>query len=249
MFQDDFPSFHIAVIMDGNRRWAEERHKPSYEGHRQGSAIIEEIALAAQDEGANWLTLFAFSTENWGRSKYELSGIMRVLREYLKDDISLLLKHNIRLRAVGNLEDFPSDIASEINQAIEDTKNNTGLNLTVALGYGGQSDLVEAMRKIAHEVKLGRIAPEAINETLIKNNLTSAELPPIDLLIRTGREKRLSNFMPWELAYAELAFSEVLWPDFTGDALKEIIAEYWQRERRFGKGESNTLIKKSAGGA
>ncbi|MGC6485789.1 MAG: polyprenyl diphosphate synthase [Candidatus Puniceispirillales bacterium] len=225
---------HIAIIMDGNRRWAKERGLAPYHGHEQGALKVEEIAEAAHDNGVKWLTLFAFSTENWRRSPLEIRTLMTIFRHYLKAKVQNLINRNIRLRVVGDRSRFPADINTMIDDAVARSAGNDGLNLTIALGYGGKADIAMASRAIAEKLRAGEIDPVEINEDMIKAHLSTAMLPPVDLLIRSGREHRISNFLIWDLAYAELAFSPTHWPDFSPEELTRIIGEYSQGERRFG---------------
>lgn len=238
---------HIAIIMDGNRRWATEKGRPSQFGHQHGSDIVEAVAEAAHNQGANWLTLFAFSTENWKRSSMELTGLMTVLRHYLKNHIPRIIEKNIRLRVAGDLSRFAPDIITLVEDAVVRTRSNTGLNLTIALGYGGHADLARAARAIAEAAAAGQLDPATVDEAMVKQHLTTAELPPVDLLIRTGREQRVSNFLLWDIAYAELAFTPTLWPDFTASELALIIADYTSRSRRFGGGIAVVPAQKTSG--
>lgn len=226
--------FHLGIIMDGNRRWAQKLGKPAYVGHESGSQVIRDIAEHAYERGVKWLTLFAFSTENWSRPKKELDAIMLILRTFLKEKASHIIKNNIRLRQVGDLTGFPEDIIALINDLIDQSRQNDGLNMTIAIGYGGQNDLVLATQKIAQKVESGMLSSGDITAEHVKAHLSTAELPPIDLLLRSGNEQRISNFLLWDLAYAEMVFSPVLWPDFSTDTLDEIFAEYAKRIRRFG---------------
>jgi len=228
---------HLAIIMDGNRRWAYERNKPTKSGHDQGSKIIEQISRHAYDRGVSWLTLFAFSSENWRRSSLEIKGIMTVLDHYLSHEIQGLMKNNVRLRVIGDLQGFSNSILKKIDRAVQVTKHNTGMNLTVALGYGGQADVTQAVTTLAQKVKDGEIKAEAITPDILKSHLYTRELPAVDLLLRTGKEKRISNFLLWDLAYAELAFMDVLWPDFTIAMLDDVLNEFTARNRRFGGDE------------
>ena len=225
---------HIAIIMDGNRRWALDRNLPTRHGHDQGALNVESIAEAAHDQGVRWLTLFAFSTENWSRSTLEIRAPMTIFRNYLKTKVQALIDQNIRLRVIGDRGRFPSDINDMIEDAVVTSATNDGLNLTIALGYGGKADLALATRRIAEKVRDGEADPNAIDEAMIKAHISTAELPPVDLLIRTGRERRISNFLIWDVAYAELAFSPTYWPDFDGQELHQIIDSYTKSDRRFG---------------
>ena len=225
---------HIAVIMDGNRRWARAQGKPAHAGHHQGAGNVEAVAEACHAEGVSWLTLFAFSTENWNRSTAEINALMTVFRHFLSTKQDTLTERNIRLRIIGELGGFDPDIMESLGLLVDRTAGNGGLNLTVALGYGGKADLAQAARRIGERIASGDLDPGAVDEQLIKGHLSTADLPPVDLLIRTGREQRLSNFLLWDTAYAEFAFSETLWPDFGARELKRIIRGYRLRDRRFG---------------
>ena len=225
---------HIAIIMDGNRRWAAAQGKPDHAGHHQGTGNVEEIAEAAHGEGVPWLTLFAFSSENWNRSPVEITALTTVFRHFLHTKADALVERNIRLRVIGDSGRFAPDIVEGIDSLLERTAGNDGLNLTVALGYGGKADIASAVRRIAEKVAAGTLEPGAVDEDLIKGHLATAGIPPVDLLVRTGREKRVSNFLLWDIAYSELVFSDTLWPDFSAMELRRIIGEYRGRDRRFG---------------
>ena len=233
MSKNSMPN-HVAIIMDGNRRWAVENNKMANEGHQYGSEAIDTIVRAALEKNLNWLTLFAFSTENWKRPDSQIQALMAVFRRYAMRKGSIIVKNNIRLRVVGDFSRFDEDIIVSIRDMLTKTTDHNGLNLTVALGYGGQDDIMLATRAIAADVAAGKIAADKIDTTLLKNYLATNELPPVDLLVRTGREQRVSNFLLWDIAYAELAFTDTLWPDFTAEEFSAIIADYAGRERRFG---------------
>ena len=237
--------YHLAIIMDGNRRWAYKRNKPTKTGHDYGSKIIEKISQHAHDRGVSWLTLFAFSSENWKRSSLELKGIMAVLRHYLNHEMQSLIDNNIKLRVIGDLTGFDNDIKGKLAKAEKNTVGNTGLNLTIALGYGGQADLMQAAIALAKKVEKGQLKPSAINEEMIKAELYTQNLPVVDLLIRTGGEQRISNFLLWDLAYAEMAFVDPLWPDFTIAILDEIFDQYANRNRRFGGDSTAEFLLRS----
>lgn len=243
MSQQTIP-YHLAIIMDGNRRWAYQRNKPTKTGHDHGSKIIEQISRHAHDRGVSWLTLFAFSSENWKRSSLELKGIMAVLRHYLTHDMQSLIDNNIKLRVIGDLTGFADDIKDQLAEAEQKTKANTGLNLTIALGYGGQADLTQAAIALAEKVEQGLLKSSAITEDLIKSELYTKSLPVVDLLIRTGGEQRISNFLLWDLAYAEMAFVSPLWPDFTTETLDDILDQYATRNRRFGGDSTAEFLTK-----
>lgn len=225
---------HLAIIMDGNRRWAYQRSQSTRFGHENGSKVIDGISRKAYDNGVKWLTLFAFSSENWRRSSLELRGIMAVLKHYLTNEMHSLMDNNVRLRVVGDLTGFSDDIVALLNEAVIKTSGNTGLNLTVALGYGGQADLVAAAQRLAQKAADGQVNPHKIDADALKAELSTAPLPAVDLLLRTGKEQRISNFLLWDMAYAELFFSDVLWPDFTAEILEQILKDYANRTRRFG---------------
>ena len=225
---------HVAIILDGNGRWAKKRHLPRNMGHRQGSKVVEQIIEDAHDLGIKYLTVYAFSTENWKRSTEEVSTLMGILRTYLKDCVKKSMKNNVRCRVIGRKDELSQDIIDSINNLEEKTKNNTGLNFTIAINYGGRDEIVRAVQKIADKVKAGEIAPGDIDESMISSNLDTAELPDPDLLIRTSGEQRLSNYLPWQLAYTEFYFTDVPWPDFSKEELEKAIEQYNHRDRRYG---------------
>jgi undecaprenyl diphosphate synthase len=233
---------HLAIIMDGNRRWAYRKNKSTQHGHDSGSRVIQGIAERAHERGVKWLTLFAFSSENWKRSSLELKGIMGVLRHYLKNEFHVLAENNVRLRIIGDLEGFSEDIRVLLKDTVRKTAGNTGLNLTIALGYGGQADMVSATRRIADAVQSGRLDVADIDADAVKRHSMTAVLPPIDLLLRTGGEIRVSNFLLWDLAYAELFFSDVLWPDFTPEILDDVFSQFEDRHRKFGGDEDAKTV-------
>ena len=201
---------HVAVILDGNGRWAKKRHMPRTYGHMQGSKVVEDMLYVADDLGVKYFTVYAFSTENWKRSTDEVSTLMNILRKYLKDCVKKSMKNNVRCRVIGRKEELSADIIESINNLEEKTKNNTGLNFTIAINYGGRDEIVRAVQKIADKVKAGEIAPGDIDESMISSNLDTAELPDPDLLIRTSGELRISNFLLWQLAYTEFYFLHTL---------------------------------------
>jgi len=225
---------HVAIIMDGNRRWASLRSRSATFGHEKGSSVVEGIARHAYDEGVSWLTLFAFSSENWRRSPVELRGLFGVLERYLKTKIHTLMQHNIKLRIIGDMTGFSAAIIQLLQKAVAETSGNDGLNLTIALGFGGQVDITRAARRLAELARDGVVDPAMIDADMLKSHLDTSELPPVDLLIRTGGEQRVSNFLLWDLAYAELAFTDTLWPDFSPEELSVLLADYAGRSRRFG---------------
>ena len=221
---------HIAIIMDGNRRWAREHRFDVLKGHSQGSNTLKEIAEHAQKIGVDYLTVFAFSTENWRRPQREVNALIELMRRFLMQDLESLISDNVRLRIIGDLAPFDRDLRALFEDAVKQTSTNTGLQLTVAINYGGKQDLMQAMQKMASE----NPDLKEISEEDLKSALQTSDLPEIDLLIRTGGEYRLSNFILWDSAYAELYFSEKYWPDFTGADLDEAIDNFANRQRRFG---------------
>ena len=225
---------HIAMIMDGNRRWAKTRGLETRDGHKAGADNLENIAKFCTKIGIEYLTVYAFSTENWKRSKEEISGVMAILRVYINSFLKEADKQNIRLKVLGDITVLSKGLQKSINKAIEITKNNTGLTLNIAFNYGGRPELIRAMKNIAKEVKENKIDIEDINEELISNHLYTAGQPDPDLLIRTSRELRTSNFLPWQLVYSEFYFPDKHWPEFGEEDLLEAIRVYQKRNRRFG---------------
>lgn len=231
---DGAKAFHVAIIMDGNGRWAKKRHQPRGLGHKAGVDALKRTIRAAVNEGITHLTVYAFSTENWKRPQAEVNDLMGLLKAFIRADLAQLLHEGVRVRIVGDVETLPPDIKACVLEAEETTKNNTAFNLQVALNYGARHDMVMAVRQISQKVAAGEIAPEAIDERLIDQALSTRQLPPLDLLIRTSGEMRLSNFLLWEAAYAEFVFQDILWPDYGPEALKDALKTYATRERRFG---------------
>ena len=231
---DQLP-LHLAIIMDGNGRWAKQKGKLRVFGHEKGSKAVKQVVEACADLGVKNLTLYAFSTENWSRPKLEVQTLMRLLISSLKKEIKTLQKNNIKLHAIGNLNDLPTKVYKELMDVIEITKTNTHLTLTLALSYGSRDELLNAVKQISIKVKNNIISPEKIDESVINQHLYTQNLPDVDLLIRTGGEQRISNFLLWQIAYAELYFTDVFWPDFSEQHLYEAIVNYQKRERRFGK--------------
>jgi undecaprenyl diphosphate synthase len=225
---------HIAIIMDGNGRWAEQKGALRVEGHRQGAIAVRETVRAARQIGIRYLTLFAFSTENWGRPEPEVQALMALLEDYLLREREEILENQIRLTAIGELWRIPAGVRDRLASLMEESKNNTGMTLCLALSFGGQEELTHAMRAIAEEVARGELSPKDIDELVIQKRLWSHALPAPDLIIRTSGEMRISNFFLWELAYTELYFTEVLWPDFGRDQLVAAIEAFGRRQRRFG---------------
>lgn len=225
---------HVAIIMDGNGRWAKKRMLPRIAGHRKGIEAARNVTRAAGDLGIEVLTLYAFSTENWRRPAEEVSDLMGLLRHFIKSDIDELAQNGVRLRVIGNYKALAPDLVALIDDAIARTARNTRTTLVIALNYGSQAELASVVRDLAQRAKDGTLDPATIDEPMIDNLLDTEGLPPPDLLIRTSGEQRLSNFLLWQLAYAELLFVDTLWPDFGADALADAVAEYGARERRFG---------------
>ncbi len=226
---------HVAIIMDGNGRWAKQRSKPRLYGHKVGVDSVQTIVESASELGVEVLTLYAFSTENWKRPADEVGGLMGLLKTYLQRELSRMLKNRIRLTCIGDIEKLPKDVRDVLQKTITDTAENDKLTLNLALSYGGRAELIRAIRTIATEVSAGDINTDDIDENLIDNHLYTAGLPEPDLLIRTGGEARLSNFLLWQASYAEIYFTDVMWPEFREQAFADAIAEYQGRERRFGR--------------
>ena len=225
---------HIAIIMDGNGRWAKSRFLPRTAGHKAGVETIRKIVKEADRLGIQYLTLYAFSTENWKRPKLEVDALMNLLVTYLRNEIDELHKNNIKLTAVGDFEKLPEACVKELHSAMDKTKDNTGVHLNLALNYGGRNDIREAVVEIAKEYKEGKISLEDITEERIKKHLSTGEIPDPDLVIRTSGEQRLSNFLLWDIAYSEFYYTDIHWPDFDGEALEKAIYAYQKRDRRFG---------------
>jgi undecaprenyl diphosphate synthase len=226
---------HIAIIMDGNGRWAELKGKPRVFGHKNGVTSVKDVIEGCREIGVNYLTLYAFSTENWNRPKLEVKTLMALLVSSLRKELNTLVKNNIKLNTIGNIENLPEKAQVELAEVVEKTKNNTSLTLTLALSYGSREEIVNVIRNISKKVVNNQISVEEINENIINNHLYTFSLPDVDLLIRTSGEKRISNFLLWQIAYAELYFTNTLWPDFRKENLFNAIVDYQQRERRFGK--------------
>jgi undecaprenyl diphosphate synthase len=231
---ENLPS-HIAIIMDGNGRWAKEKGFRRVFGHENGTKSVRTTVESCAELGVKHLTLYAFSTENWKRPKLEVKTLMQLLISSLKKETGTLQKNNIQLNAIGDLKTLPEKVYKELLHVIDETKENSRMVLTLALSYGSRDELVNAMKLISDKVKNNIISVESIDETLINQHLYTQNLPDVDLLIRTSGEKRISNFLLWQIAYAELYFTDVYWPDFTNEHLYEAIVNYQKRERRFGK--------------
>lgn len=225
---------HIAIIMDGNRRWAKVRGLSTKDGHKAGSKNLERIAKFCNNIGIKYLTVYAFSTENWKRTKEEVSALMFILRANLDSMLRKMDLENIKIRVIGEKENISPDIQKKIDKLVEKTKKNTGLTLNIAFNYGGRHEIIHATKVIAEKVKTGEIEIEDINENLISNHIYTDNQPDPDLLIRTSKELRTSGFLPWQLTYTEFYFTEKYWPEFQEEELTEAIKEYQKRNRRFG---------------
>lgn len=225
---------HVAIIMDGNGRWAKKQGLMRVQGHEVGVQRVEEIIRAAQEKGIRYLTLYAFSKENWLRPKEEVSFLMDLLYNYLDRRLSDLLRNNVRFNAIGKLTDLPQKVQEKLARSMEETRNNTGLMVTFAFSYSGRLEITEACRKIAADVAAGRLAVDAIGEKEIADRLYTAGIPDPDLLIRTSGEMRISNFLLWQISYAELYVTEKCWPEFDADEFVKALEAYKKRERRFG---------------
>ena len=226
---------HVAVIMDGNGRWAAKRHLPRIAGHRAGADAVRRTVESAARLGLECLTLYAFSTENWKRPRFEIRALMDLLVEYLRKELHSLKENNIQFRMIGRSDELHLSVLEQIRKAELATFQNTGLRLNIALNYGGRAEIVDAFRAIACEVAAGRLNPAEINEEAIQNNLYTNSLPDPDLLIRTSGEMRVSNFLLWQIAYAEIHVTSTLWPDFGERDLLLALSEYQKRDRRYGR--------------
>ena len=225
---------HVAVIMDGNGRWAKQRGRPRLFGHRAGADSLRAILRACRDHGVEYLTVYAFSTENWVRPQDEVSGLMSLLKTFLKKDEHELHENQVRLRVTGRLQDLPKAVRTELERVMAATRNYEKGHLILALSYGGRAEIVDAVRAIAADVRAGTLAPEAIDEKAIAARLYLPDVPDPDLMIRTSGELRLSNFLLWELSYSEFYFTETLWPDFREADFAKALDEYARRQRRYG---------------
>jgi len=225
---------HVAIIMDGNGRWAREKGLPRREGHRAGAESVREVVEACKKLGVGFLTLYAFSSENWKRPKAEIRALMALLKEFLRVKTPEMKSQGVRLHAIGRLEDLPSDCQRELYSAIDQTSSNSDIDLILALSYGSREEIVDAARQLASEAANGILNPEDIDNDLMTQKLYTKNIPDPDLLIRTSGERRLSNFLLWQISYAEIVISEKFWPDFREPDLKAAIAEYGERNRRFG---------------
>jgi len=225
---------HVAIIMDGNGRWAQQHHLPRLSGHEAGRKSVKQVVQAAIDHGVKYLTLYAFSVENWQRPREEVQGLMGLLRGVIREELNEMGKEGIRLRTIGRKQDLPDAVREELEAAIEKTKNNTRLDLILALSYGSRVEITEAVQSIGREVKAGSLDPEKIKEETVSLHLYTKDIPDPDLLIRTSGEMRVSNFLLWQISYAEIHVTPVLWPDFGKKEFGEALADYARRERRFG---------------
>lgn len=226
---------HIAIIMDGNGRWAEKNKQLRINGHYAGTLAIQKTIKYAIKNKINSLTLYAFSKENWKRPKKEVSNLMKIFEFFLKNEIEKIKKYNIKLNIIGDINQFKNKLKKKIKQAILNTKKNTGLKLNIAINYSGKWDIVQSMQKIAKKIKNKKISIRNINENLINKFISLNDQPKVDLVIRTGKEYRISNFLLWQIAYSELYFTNVLWPDFNEKIFNKAISEFKKRKRRFGK--------------
>ena len=226
---------HVAIILDGNGSWAKAKGLPRNAGHIQGARTVEDICEKAWNMGIHYLTVYAFSTENWNRPKDEVDALMKLLRNYMKDCLKRSNKNNMKVRVIGDKTGLDEDIQKDIQNLEEGTKNNTGLHFTIAINYGGRDEIVRAVKNIASDVKAGTLNEEDITEAVLNGYLDTKEYPDPDLLIRTCNELRISNFLLWQLAYTEFYFTEIPWPDFNDKELIKAIEAYNHRERRFGK--------------
>jgi undecaprenyl diphosphate synthase len=238
---------HIAIIMDGNGRWAKRRGLPRVAGHREGVKSVRDVVEACAQLGVKYLTLFAFSTENWRRPKEEIDTLMKLLIKTLRSETEKLHKNDIKLMAIGDIDSLPKEVRQELKEAMEKTKNNKRMVLNLALSYSGRWEIIEAVKEIARDVKKGKVKIEEIDDKLFSNYLKTAGIPDPDLLIRTSGELRISNFLLWQIAYTELYITDCLWPDFRRKHLYEAIRDYQRRERRFGM-TSEQIKKKGLNG-
>jgi undecaprenyl diphosphate synthase len=237
---------HVAVIMDGNGRWAEQRGLPRSEGHRAGVEAVRSVTRAAREMGVGWITLYAFSSENWNRPKAEVDALMRLPEEYFASELDEAIRNGVRIRALGRRDRLPPSVRRSIEDATARTQHNGGMQLVFALSYGGRGEIVDAVRRILRESETRSVDPESLDEKSFAAHLDDAELPDVDLLIRTGGEQRISNFLLWQSAYAELHFSDRLWPDFGPADLADAIQVYQRRERRFGLTPEQVGVRRQA---
>jgi undecaprenyl diphosphate synthase len=225
---------HLAIIMDGNGRWAQARGKPRVFGHHKGADAVRNIVTACRERGIQVLTLFAFSSQNWSRPPFEVNSLMSLLFDYIKSEWSTILDNGIRLTTIGDIDLLPKAPRDALNELVEESANNTDMSLCLSLSYGGQEEIVSMARTIAERVAAGELDPSAIDKNVVADSLWSSDLGPVDLLIRTSGELRISNFLLWSIAYSELYFTDLMWPDFDEAALDKALDAYGQRQRRFG---------------
>lgn len=230
---------HIAMIMDGNGRWAQKKGGERLFGHRNGVESVRQVVEAAGELGVDYLTLYAFSTENWSRPRAEIDGLMTLLTNTISNETNRLNENNVRLLVIGNIADLPKSVQKHLMQAVDILSGNTGLKLVLALSYSGRWEIADAVKRMCMEAKEGKLDPESIDGCLIESYLTTSGIPEPELLIRTSGERRISNFLLWQLAYTELYFTPVLWPDYRKEHFYEAIIDYQRRERRFGKVNEN----------
>lgn len=226
---------HIAIIMDGNHRWAKNKHLPGAAGHREGAKNVKRVTKCCADHGVHYLTLFAFSTENWSRPSREVNLLLELMRGVLEDDVAELHESNVRLSIIGDRSAFANDLQRSMENAEALTRNNDGMTLSIAINYGGRWDIAQAARKIGEDVAAGELAPGDIDESAVEARLSLAGLPGPDLCVRTGGDRRISNFLLWDFAYTELYFTDSYWPDFDDEQLAHAIEDYATRQRRFGR--------------
>jgi undecaprenyl diphosphate synthase len=225
---------HVAIIMDGNGRWAQDKSLPRMAGHNAGMQTIKEIVKASSSLGVRHLTVYAFSTENWKRSTEEVSGIFKLIVIYMEKELRELHENNVKVRILGDYEKLPADAVKSLKRSLETTKNNTGLQFNIALNYGGRDEILRAVKKLAADVQDRKLGAEELTEEMISDNLYTAGIPDPDLIIRTSGEMRLSNYLLWQCAYSEFVFTDVLWPDFDRAEYEKMIEVYQNRKRRFG---------------
>ncbi|MCP3892751.1 MAG: isoprenyl transferase [Desulfobulbaceae bacterium] len=226
---------HVAIIMDGNGRWAQRRNKPRLFGHKAGAESVRETVEVCREIGVKYLTLYAFSSENWRRPEQEVSGLMSILKRYLEVELPRMLKNDIRLMSIGDRNRLPDSVRSVLEKTISKTASNSKLTLNLALSYGGRDEILRAVKDISSRCSAGEIEPGDISEELFSESLDTSGIPDPDILIRTGGEARLSNFLLWQLSYAEIFFTETMWPDFRRDVFIQALSDYQNRERRFGR--------------
>jgi undecaprenyl diphosphate synthase len=239
---------HVAIIMDGNGRWAKERAMSRIRGHEEGAESVREIVRASRQIGIPWLTLYAFSEENWKRPGYEVKALMELLKRFLKSERDEMLENGIKFQAIGRIHKLPRDVQKVLRETARETSSNKGTVLTLALSYGGRQEMTDAIKAIANKIEKGQMTSEDITEKLIEDNLYTAGMPDPDLLIRTSGECRVSNFLLWQMAYTEIYMTPTLWPDFRKEEYSEALAEYQRRERRFGATGDQVAVAESRRG-